>query len=381
MNCTHWRYELSQCLDGRLPSGRRAQVMEHAAHCGDCDTFWNELQAAQRMVLQLPRERVGDGFRDQLWQRIQAGEGTPEAVFHEPVPIGTKIRYALTGAAAAAVVLVGALLLRPNGGTSRPAPSPEGEVADADGAVPHANDRRPLPQTFEVADQQQRFEEHPLFASTRRLTTDLVALEAARQLERRYATVRSTLDRLQKRVVDPTIAVEQVLDNADEFHSLGDLLLEMRDRGRLLFAQPEVEADLQVAVTLLGQTDALRRDPSAVTSVVGQAMQSRRLGTLSGQISLRPMDPREEHEVLLRLHHLWPEVFPKLFLVVGNVDELRNFGVPGGAFLMQDACGSSLVAPRSVLEARDLQLRWSSRVGDGGNQQVELQIVPSRRQK
>ena len=295
--------------------------------------------------------------------------------------IWTKIRYALTGAAAAAVVLVGALLLRPNGGTSRPAPSPEGEVADADGAVPHANDRRPLPQTFEVADQQQRFEEHPLFASTRRLTTDLVALEAARQLERRYATVRSTLDRLQKRVVDPTIAVEQVLDNADEFHSLGDLLLEMRDRGRLLFAQPEVEADLQVAVTLLGQTDALRRDPSAVTSVVGQAMQSRRLGTLSGQISLRPMDPREEHEVLLRLHHLWPEVFPKLFLVVGNVDELRNFGVPGGAFLMQDACGSSLVAPRSVLEARDLQLRWSSRVGDGGNQQVELQIVPSRRQK
>ena len=47
MNCTTCRYELSQCLDGRLPSGRRTVVMQHAETCEACGQFWAELQAAQ----------------------------------------------------------------------------------------------------------------------------------------------------------------------------------------------------------------------------------------------------------------------------------------------------------------------------------------------
>src|SRR5688572_23870014 len=113
MNCTTCRFELSQCLDGRLPSGRRAIVMQHASECTDCGTFWAELQAAQRLTLQLRRPRVGPDFREALWVRIQAGEGTPDAVFHEPVPLVVKLRYALTGAAAAAAALLCAMWLAP----------------------------------------------------------------------------------------------------------------------------------------------------------------------------------------------------------------------------------------------------------------------------
>ena len=90
MNCNTCQYELSQCLDGRLPSGRRAVVMQHIASCESCDTFWKELQAAQQLVLRLPREKVSSSFREQLWERIRAGEGTPDAVFGEAVPMLAK---------------------------------------------------------------------------------------------------------------------------------------------------------------------------------------------------------------------------------------------------------------------------------------------------
>lgn len=40
MNCNTCRFELSQCLDGRLASGRRAIVMQHAADCEECAAFW-----------------------------------------------------------------------------------------------------------------------------------------------------------------------------------------------------------------------------------------------------------------------------------------------------------------------------------------------------
>src|SRR5262245_52243425 len=106
MNCTTCRYELSQCLDGRLPSGRRTIVLQHASQCEGCGTFWAELQAAQRLTLRLQRPRVSESFRESLWARVQAGEGTPDAVFREPVPLLAKLRYALTGAAAAAAALL-----------------------------------------------------------------------------------------------------------------------------------------------------------------------------------------------------------------------------------------------------------------------------------
>lgn len=371
MNCNQSRYQLSQCLDGRLPSGRRTLVMEHVAQCRECETFWEELQAAQRLVLSLPREEVGESFRDQLWQRIQAGEGTPEAVFHEPVPLAAKVRYALVGAAAAAAVLVAVTLLR-----NDPAPQHRPEpIASADPDVVQPQMREAQLAGDGFGDALLRPELDPLFASTQRLTTDLVALEAARQLERHFTTVHSTLGRLQRLEIDPSIGVEQVLDDADDIHTLGDLLLELRDRGRLMFVEPEVGADLQVAVGLLGQTGVLRRDRDRVTTLVGRALESRRLGSISAKISLTPMTAREEREVLARLNHQRPEVFPKLFFVFPAEGDMYARGIRNGLFLMEDACGTSWVAPRTEVEARENMERWMRANGA----RLEIQVVPAPR--
>ena len=102
MSCRNHQEELSRCLDGRLPSHARARVMGHIAQCSGCARFWEELKAAQEIVLGLPQAKVGSHFRDDVWQRIQSGEGAPDTIAQEPVPVLTKVRYGLLGAAAAA---------------------------------------------------------------------------------------------------------------------------------------------------------------------------------------------------------------------------------------------------------------------------------------
>ena len=191
MNCNTCRYELSQCLDGRLPSGRRAVVLAHAEQCEPCGAFWKELQAAQDLTLSLQQAEVGSDFREGLWERIHAGEGTPDAVFHEPVPTWTKVRYALTGAAAAAAVLIGASFLQPA------APSAPDRVDVAAAATPDVapvatqpvsrtdtprlqpRDRGPAPTYTQSA----------LLSNARPLTLQLLANEAASQLEERPGSV------------------------------------------------------------------------------------------------------------------------------------------------------------------------------------------------
>lgn len=106
MSCRSYREELSRCLDGRLPGHARGRVMGHIAQCSGCAHFWEELKAAQELVLGLPQAQVGPGFRDDVWQRIQSGEGAPDTIAQEPVPVLTKMRYGLLGAAAAAVFIL-----------------------------------------------------------------------------------------------------------------------------------------------------------------------------------------------------------------------------------------------------------------------------------
>ncbi len=106
MNCRECQRDMSPCLDGRLPSGRRSVVMEHLEACEECAKLWGEFQQAQELVLRMPVRPVSPDFHTRLWERIKAGEGTPQAVFAEPMPLATKARYVLIGAAAAALLLV-----------------------------------------------------------------------------------------------------------------------------------------------------------------------------------------------------------------------------------------------------------------------------------
>lgn len=79
--------------------------MQHVDDCPRCAIVWAQMQGAQSAVLGLEELRVGGGFRDKVWARIQAGEGASELSLHPQVSIAAKCRYGLVGAFAAAVVL------------------------------------------------------------------------------------------------------------------------------------------------------------------------------------------------------------------------------------------------------------------------------------
>ncbi|HEU4417324.1 MAG TPA: hypothetical protein VFT55_00220 [Planctomycetota bacterium] len=379
MNCSTCRYELSQCLDGRLPSGRRAIVMRHVETCAVCGAFWAELQAAQNLTLRLASMPVSEGFRERLWERIGAGEGTPAAVFHEPVPLLTKCRYAVTGAAAAAVILLGVTWARGD------RTAPRDPVAKSELHGGPATAERPGVGMQPAADFGMQVDPSPLISSARPFTCELVAVETARQLEQRHATVNAGIHRLNQDGFYPDAArsdaaVQQVLRDADEFCGLGGILLDLRDHKRLFFTDSEVDAELRLAVKMLRSSQQDVRNLETIRTLVAPALNSGRLANVSRTIALPPSDPREEWDVLMRLIATRHDVFPKLFIVFGD-EAYRDFGpFPGNFFEMRDECGPVWVAPRSEVEAGDGRLRiMRARISTG--QKVpgyEVQIRTAR---
>ena len=106
MNCSRYHYLLSLNLDGRLSSGRHDDLLDHLADCGSCAQLAEDMRATQDQALGLNTDATNTNFRDTLWDRIEAGEGSPEGAFYEPVPLAARIRYVASGAAAAALFLV-----------------------------------------------------------------------------------------------------------------------------------------------------------------------------------------------------------------------------------------------------------------------------------
>ena len=129
MRCHQAEHLLSLNLDGRLSSGQRQLLLAHLDECAACRQIDGELNAARELALSLPTQSVSAGFREELWERIRAGEGTPEAVFREPVPLATKVRYFATGAAAAGLLIAAAVFFRPADDTK---PTTESPLAQRD---------------------------------------------------------------------------------------------------------------------------------------------------------------------------------------------------------------------------------------------------------
>ena len=337
MNCTTCRYELSQCLDGRLPSGRRATVMQHALQCEACHAFWQELQAAQRLTLRLQRPRVSEDFRESLWQRIQAGEGTPDAVFREPVPLLAKVRYALTGAAAAAAAVLCITWFGPH----RDEPLTTAPVAKLEDRKPPQHvTPGPLPPTAMLAGNES------MFPPAQRLGFNEVASEAARQFDDRYASATAAMARAED---GNSRALAEVFEEAREFRMLGDLLLDMRERRRLQFEDSDTEQELRFAVGKLAE--GRRRSPSleAMRDFVKPALQ-RNLSAMPRKILVKPLDPHEERDAVRYLKMTFPEVFPMLFEFVGFNDEPSHLLLPGSTFVLTDECGIGFGVPRSEAE-------------------------------
>jgi hypothetical protein len=143
-----FEHELSQFLDGRLPSGRREQILERLGRDPAAADLLDEMERAQDLARTLPSHPIGRSFSETLWERIRAGEGTPDAVFREPLPFWTKARYVATGAAAAALLIAALQVLVPDEATqavpAEPIARADGPPADAERALESAGPRRGL---------------------------------------------------------------------------------------------------------------------------------------------------------------------------------------------------------------------------------------------
>ena len=141
MSCSRYHVLLSQNLDGRLSSTRRDALLDHLAECADCAHLSEEMRVAQDLALRLPPERTTSSFQETLWERVQSGEGTPDAVFNDPVPVAKRIRYAASGAAAAALFLVALNWMTPPSEQLIESDEPRNQVVVAkvqdDGAPPN----------------------------------------------------------------------------------------------------------------------------------------------------------------------------------------------------------------------------------------------------
>lgn len=368
MNCTTCRYELSQCLDGRLPSGRRTEVLNHAESCATCGSFWLELQAAQKLTLSLRQAEVGSNFREQLWERINAGEGTPNAVFHEQVPLLSKMRYALTGAAAAAALLVGISYLHTDG-DNPPPPTTTNNIASINGQQQdiESNSGNQAPPGGEVAPQADLASHGTLEPLLLRdapswfvpMSYESVARETSRQFEDRYTTAARGLRNLNNPAVSPTAAINEILTSAHEMRAFGQLLLDLREHQALFFEEEEVGFRLRTAVDQLDQVKRIDAPtPQVVDALIRPILNDHRLSKISTTYLLKPRQQKEQQDHLMVLNALRPEVFSKLFYYRVAQSAPNQLQVqPGATFWLSNDCQTLLVAPRSMVRDNFMRIQ------------------------
>lgn len=383
MNCNTCRYELSQCLDGRLPSGRRAAVLAHAESCRACGAFWCDLQAAQELTRSLRSSAVSAGFREQLWERVQAGEGTPDAVFLAPVRTWTKVRYALTGAAAAAALLIGVSMLQ----TERANRPESTEItmaatrADGDAQTRTSSAATAARSTSFLQDRSPpaSYPQNALLSNARPLTLQLLAREAASQLEQHYQEAAIGMRMMRDPGHNRTAAARKVIQNAEDVRDFGELLIDLRQRDRLVFTDDEVDRDLNFAVEWLDRVPELSEHSlEVIETYYGPALSKRRLSNVKDHIGIRlATDPAHELHELMELNSRRPEVFPKMFIVFGDMNDIPgSISNPSSTIVLVDgACRPNWVAPRSEVTRHDTMLRM---FGDQGQVRLQLEVRQGR---
>lgn len=340
MNCRTCHYELSQCLDARLPSGRRAIVMQHVTECETCAKFWDELQRAQELVLQLPRHRTGEDFRAQLFARIQTGEGTPPAVFMEPVPMLSKLRYALTGAAAAAALLTALTMLRKDGASSDTGTNLASAVlpkaAQNRSALTvrdHGEDSNPsLPALASLAALV------PPLPMVRELTPDLVAIAAAREFQSCFTWANNNVARLQARGNDTDVRI--VWEHTRTMQDMGRLLLALLRDHQVSFADQELQAQLNAMVATLDQIE--QPDSDAMRDLMPKLREVPRLCDIADQIHVRIGDPLQHQWILQQVTKNLPGAVERLFESVPENNAVDMTLVRS----LQTTCGPKLVILR-----------------------------------
>ena len=88
-------------------------------------------------------------------------------------------------------------------------------------------------------------------------------------------------------------------------------------------------------------------------------------------------DPAHELHELMELNNRRPEVFPKMFIVFGDLSEVQaSITNPSSTIvLVDDACRPNWVAPRSEVTRHGTMLRM---FGDQGQVRLELEVRQGR---
>ena len=143
-------------------------------------------------------------------------------------------------------------------------------------------------------------------------------------------------------------AARRVIDNAQELRAFGELLIDLRDRKRLVFTDAEVDRDLSFAVEWLERVPEITESSlETVDTYFGPALSRPRLAHVREHIGLTlTRDPQRELLELKELNTRRPEVFPKLFFVLTDIRDLESeLSAMQPRFTpIQTECGPSWVA-------------------------------------
>jgi hypothetical protein len=203
--------------------------------------------------------------------------------------------------------------------------------------------------TLESRRRQYQITQPPLMAAAKPLSTQVLAVETARQLEERYASAAVGLRMMQNPESNRAAWVTQVVNSAREMRDFGELLIDLRDRQGLVFTDASIDADLQFAVAMLKNVSAKSTPSEQLIELVIEPVltKSGRLAHVSRSIRFKPTtNIHTERSYLQSVNTMRPEVFRKLFVVLGTPDQMR----PSTIFLLQGDCELGWVAPISEIK-------------------------------
>jgi len=112
MNCQHAQKEMGSALDRRLPQSEQRAFQEHILACKPCRLEFDRHKKLQTWTQSLPSHKPSSDFSQRLFGRIQSGEGSPEGILLQPVPITRKLSIFAAGAVTAAALMLGAFLIQ-----------------------------------------------------------------------------------------------------------------------------------------------------------------------------------------------------------------------------------------------------------------------------
>ena len=149
----------------------------------------------------------------------------------------------------------------------------------------------------------------PALPPVRELTPDLLALEAARDLQNRFVWTVSNADRLQQG--NDEMAVRMAMENTRAMQEMGKLLLALQHDRQVTFADQELQHDLDTLVASLDQMQQPNQE--ALRALMPKVRSIQRIGDLVGQIHVRIGDPLQQQWALQRVTASCPGALDRLF--------------------------------------------------------------------